>query len=155
MLHTSSRSYLYFMQPEVHYRAHKSPRLFPVLSHTDPVHSLPCYFFNILFNIILSSMPTVSSMWAVYFDFLNQNHVWSCSLTCHMPCPSNSPWSDHLNDVWCRLQTTKLLITRYSPVSCPFPPLFLSTCSRTPSACALSSLSETKFHTHVKQKAVL
>jgi len=75
------------MQPEVHYRAHNSPRLFPVLGHTDPVHSLPCYFFNVRFNIILSSTPTVSSMWAVSFGFLNQNHAWS-SVPLHATYPA-------------------------------------------------------------------
>ena len=148
------------MQPEVRYRAHSSLRLFPVLSRTDPVHSLPCYFFNVRLNIIFSSKPTVSSMWAVSFGFLNQIRV-CISVPLHATCPA------HL--ILLGLFTWLMSGADYKPRSCSLctllqspvtsflsrAPLFLSTCSRTPSASAVSSLLETKFHTHVKQKAVL
>jgi hypothetical protein len=99
------------MQPEVHYHAHNTPWLFPVLSHTDPFHAPPCCFFNVRFNIILSSRPPVS-----------KNHA-CVSVPLHATCPAHSPWCDHLNDVWCGLQTMKLLIIQSSPVYCHFLPL--------------------------------
>ena len=34
----------------------KSPRLVPILSQTNPAHTLPLYFFKIYFNIIVSSI---------------------------------------------------------------------------------------------------
>jgi len=35
----------------------KTPPLAPVLSHINPLHSFPAYFFNIHFNIIHPSTP--------------------------------------------------------------------------------------------------
>jgi hypothetical protein len=38
--------------PKVHYRAHKSPLLVPILSQIDPFHTNPSYLFKIRFNIV-------------------------------------------------------------------------------------------------------
>jgi hypothetical protein len=34
-----------------------------------------------------------------------------------MPCPSHSPWLDHSNYTWRRVQPMKLLIMQFSPIS--------------------------------------
>jgi hypothetical protein len=65
------------MQPEVHCHAYNSPRLFPVLSHTDPFHAVPYCFFNVRFNIILSSRLTVSS-----------KNLVCISVSLHATCPA-------------------------------------------------------------------
>jgi hypothetical protein len=38
--------------PTVHYRVHKSPPHFPILSPIDLVHTIPSYISKIYFNIV-------------------------------------------------------------------------------------------------------
>jgi hypothetical protein len=38
--------------------------------------------------------------------------------SCYMPCPFHTPWLDHSNYTWRRLQVMKLLIMQFSPTSC-------------------------------------
>jgi len=45
---------------KVQYRLHNSPTTVVILSHMNPAHDLPFYFFDIHFNIVLPSMPTPS-----------------------------------------------------------------------------------------------
>jgi hypothetical protein len=48
----------------VHYLVHNNPRLVPILSHFNPVHTTPSYLYRIHFNIVLpsTSMPSTDTL---------------------------------------------------------------------------------------------
>jgi len=58
----------------------------PILTPTNPVHTLPSYFFKIHFNIILYSAPILTK-WCFSFKLPNRNPICVSSLphTCLLP----------------------------------------------------------------------
>jgi len=55
------KSPIIYRPPEVHYCVHSILPLAPILSRMSPIHTLPNYFFNIHFNIILPCTPDLPS----------------------------------------------------------------------------------------------
>jgi hypothetical protein len=74
--------------PKVHCRVHKSSPLVPLLSLTNPVHTLPIYILKIDSNIILPSTPGTSE-WSLSFRFSDQIFVH----TSHLPHACHSKWT--------------------------------------------------------------
>ena len=67
--------------PKVRYRTHTSPPNFPILSHTDPAHTVLYYLFKTHFNTISPSMHR-STKWSLS----SRLHVFLFSpirATCH------------------------------------------------------------------------
>ena len=100
---------------KVHYRIHKCPLLFPILSHITPVHAVAPHFPKIHLHIILPS-KLGSSKWFLSLMFPHQNPLYTSPLPhmCYMPCPPHSS----------RFDPWKILsIIQFSPFPCYLIPL--------------------------------
>ena len=75
---------------------------------------------KIHFNIVLQSTHRPFK-WSLSLRFPHRNPVRTPSVphTSYMPSPSHSFWFDHWNNIWCGVESTKLLVIclLYSPLA--------------------------------------
>jgi len=109
--------------PKVLYRIHNSPPPVSILNQHDPVHARitllenPFYYYPPIYALVFQviSFSQVS---------LPKPCMHSSSPhTCCMPRPSHSSRFDHPNSICWGMQTSLLLITQSSPLSCYLIPL--------------------------------
>jgi hypothetical protein len=100
--------------PEIRYHVHKSPPLVPILSHSQPIHTIPSYLTKINFNIV-HPLTSWSSQWSLSFWLSHQYPICIPLLphSCYMPYSSYPPWLDHSNYTWRRVQVMKLLVMQF------------------------------------------
>jgi hypothetical protein len=132
---------------KVHNRLHRSLPLAPVLSQTNPVHALPCYFLRS--TLILSSHIFVDLTCGSFIDFPTRTQYILLSHAWHVPCPSYSPPLHHFNDKRRGVYIIKFLVMQFSPATCYsiFGPTVSASWSWSPSAHVLPSMWMTKFQT--------
>jgi hypothetical protein len=110
-----SRTFQHFIEPE--------GSLLQSLSQTNPIHTTPFQLSKINLNIIHppTSWSTQRSL-SLWLSYQQPTYVPLLPHSCYMSSPSHSPWLDHSNHTWGRLQMTKLLIMQFSPPSHNFSP---------------------------------
>jgi hypothetical protein len=105
--------------PKVHYRNHKCPLYFSIMSQRNQVHTPTSHFLKIHPNIILPSTPG-SPQLSFSLRFPHQKPVYTSPLprTSYMPRPSDCSWFYHRHNIGWGVHIMKLLIMKFSPLPC-------------------------------------
>ena len=91
----------------------------PILCQINPLHIIPSHFLNICYHIIhhlCQDLASGSFLWVSppqpCMHFISPH-------TCHLHCPSHTPWCDHPNNIR-SVQIMKIPIKHSSPISKPY-----------------------------------
>jgi hypothetical protein len=108
--------------PKAYYHIHKSPPSVSTLSQITPVHNSPLYLSKIPLNIIPHLHLLLPS--GLFYSGLSCKNIYAFPFSPFMlhALSSHSPWLDHSNYIWLRVQVMKLLIMQFFPTSHHFIP---------------------------------
>jgi hypothetical protein len=80
--------------PKVYYSVQKSPKLAPILSQIDPIHTIPSYIWSILILYTRLCLGLSSGSFLLAFPPISYMHSSSSSFVLHAPLISSSlTWS--------------------------------------------------------------
>ena len=97
--------------PKFYYRIQNSPLPVSILTQIDSAHS--SHPISLRYILILSSLLRLSLLNFLPTSDLSIKTRYAfvlSSLSCCMPCPSQSSWLDHKNDIWQGIQSIKATI---------------------------------------------
>jgi hypothetical protein len=98
--------------PEVHHRFHKILPIVPILNEMKP-------FDTPSILIVYSHLYWILPSGLFPSGFPSKSvRIYLLPRTCHMTRPSQSPWFDYLNNIWCRIKIMMLLTIQCTPASC-------------------------------------
>lgn len=102
---------LLLWNPRVNYCIRKKLPFVRILSQTSPLRFVQSYLFEISSNIILGSTPRFPK-WPPFFMLSCQNFVQISRLShqCYMARPYSKHWFRYLNNIYWRVQFSKLLL---------------------------------------------
>jgi len=86
--------------PIAHFCVHNLPRIIPILSQLDPIHTPTVHFLNIHLNIIFPSRPVpLQRTLSLTLTHQSPVHIYPITHTHYMPCPSHSSRFYHSNNI--------------------------------------------------------
>ena len=106
-----------FWNSKVHYRVHNSLPLVSNFSQINPVNALPKHMRDTLIISYYLDLGLPSGLHPSGFPTKNLG-IFLLPHTCHMQSPSYPHWFYQPNCIWWGVQTIKLTITQFSPVTC-------------------------------------
>jgi hypothetical protein len=95
------------------------------LSWIRPIQSIPHHPISPRAILMLSTTHVLAFLVVTFLPAFPQiTYMHSSSpLSCYVPFPSHSPRFDHSNYAWRWVQVMKLLVLKYSPLSCDIFPV--------------------------------